>query len=258
MKTSLSISGLVLATALLVTIPSSYGQTVAELMAKGDVSDVTFNPSEALKSYLPAEKLDPDNVRILLRIARQYRHLMSDARTPAEKLRLGGIALSYGQKAAALAPRDSEAQLSPAITYGKMLPYQGKMEQVEAAPRIKAAVDRALKLDPRNDSAWHVLGRWHQGLANVSGLKRTLGGILYGKLPTGSNAESIACFEKAIAINPRRLRHYIEEGRTWAQMGDDANARRFLEKGISMSNTEKDDPEMKARGREALAMLPRG
>ena len=242
--------------ALVLTATPSFSQSAPELMAKGDVSDASFRPAEALKSYLPAEKLEPSNVQLLLRIARQYRHMMSDAKAVPEKLKLGGMAINYGKKAAALAPNDSEAQLSPAITYGKMLPYQGKKEQVEATPRIKAAADRALKLDPRNDSAWHVLGRWHQGLANVGGLKRTFGEMVYGKLPTGTNAQSIACFEKAIAINPNRLRHYIEQGRTWAQMGDNGKARRFIEKGMAMPNTEKDDPEVKARGREALARLP--
>ena len=247
---------LAIAAALFLTCQAGRAQTAAELVAKGDVSDLTFHAGDALKSYLPAEKLEPKNVRILVRIARQYRHLMADAKTVNEKLRLGGIALGYGQKAAALAPNDSEAQLCTAITYGKMLPYQGKQEQVDASPRIKAAADKAIKLDPRNDSAWHVLGRWHQSLANVGGIKRALGGALYGKLPVGTNEESITCFEKAIAINPRRLRHYIEEGRTYAQMGDHATARRFLEKGMAMPNVEKDDPEIKLRGREALARLP--
>ena len=224
-------------------------------MAKGDACDVTFNAAEALQSYLPAEKLEPENVRILVRIARQYRHLMTDAAKTKEKLRLGGIALAYGLKAAALAPNDSEAQLSPAITYGKMLPFQGNKEQVEATPRIKAAADRAIKLDPRNDTAWQVLGRWHQSLANVSGIKRAFGETLYGKLPKTTNEEAVKCFEKAIAINPRRLRHYVELGRTYAQMGQNASARQFLEKGLAMPNVEKDDTETKHRGLETLAKI---
>lgn len=245
-----------IATALVLTAQATLAQTVPTFIAKGDVPDRAFKPNEALQSYLPAEKLDPDNPDILLRIARQYRHLMSDAATAPQKLKFGHLSLAYANRAAALAPNDSEAQLSPAITYGKMMPYLGKKEQVEATPKIKTAADRALKLDSRNDSAWHVLGRWHQSLANVTGLKRGFGEILYGKLPVGSNTESIKCFEKAIAINPRRLRHYIEEGRTYAQMGDNATAKRFLNKGMAMPDVEKDDPEMKARGREALAKIP--
>lgn len=241
---------------LLLTCIGSQAQSANDLMAIGDGFDHSFQAAKALGNYLQAEKLEPQNVPLLLRIARQYRHLMTDAPSNPEKLRLGGIALGYSQRAAALAPNDSEAQLSPAITYGKMLALQGSKEQVDASPRIKAAADRALRLDPRNDVAWHVLGRWHQALANVSGLKRALGGLIYGKLPTTTNEAAVACFDKAIAINPSRLRNYIELGRTYAQMGKNAEARLFIEKGLAMPNTEHDDPELKQRGRDSLAMLP--
>ena len=80
--------------------------------------------------------------------------------------------------------------------------------------------------------------------------------MLYGELPVGTNEEAVACFAKAIAINPRRLRHYVELGRTYAQMDQYDNARKYLMKGLSMPNTEKDDPEVKTLGRDALALLP--
>ena len=250
------IKSLFIASALLLTAGKGQAQYVDRLMARGDVADLTFDANEALMDYLPASKLEPDNVALLIRIARQYRHLMTDATNRQEKLRLGALALRYSLHAAELAPNDSEAQLSPAITYGKMLPFQGSKEQVEASPRIKAAADKAIKLDPRNDAAWHVLGRWHQALANIGLIKRTLGQLLYGQLPTSTNEAAVACFQKAIDINPQRLRHYIELGRTYAQMGKSADARRFIEKGLAMPNTEKDDPDMKIRGRETLAALP--
>ncbi len=248
-------SSLIIAALLLIS-PASHAQSANDLMGSGDAFDRKFQADKALQHYLPAEKLEPQNVPLLLRIARQYRHLMTDASSSAEKLRLGGIALGYGKRAAALAPNDSEAQLSPAITYGKMLPLQGSKEQVDASPRIKAGADKAIKLDPRNDVAWHVLGRWHQALANVGGVKRVLGGLIYGKLPTTTNEAAVACFDKAIAINPNRLRHYIELGRTYAQMGKNAEARQLIKKGMSMPNMEHDDPELKQRGRETLAKVP--
>lgn len=242
-------------TAICLTCQAGRAQSAAELIAKGDAKDAALRATEALKSYLSAEKLAPGNVRLLVSIARQYRHMMADARTHEEQLRLGGIALTYGLKAAALGPNDAEAQLSPAITYGKMLPFQGQKSQMDAVPRIKAAVDKALLLNPHNDTAWHVLGRWHQSLANVSSLKRAFGSILYGKLPVGTNADALDCFNRAVAINPHRLRHYVELGRTYAQMGQNATARRYITKGLSMPNAEKDDPEVKRRGSEALAKL---
>ena len=131
-----------------------------------------------------------------------------------------------------------------------------RKEQVTASPLIKKSADRAIRLNAQNDNAWHVLGRWHQTLANVSGVKRAVGGMLYGDLPTGSNDESVKCFERAIAINPKRCRHHIELGRTYAQMGREAEAKRSLKQGLALPNSEKDDPEIKARGRDTLAKLP--
>ncbi len=231
-------------------------QTIDELIAKGDTFDRTFAANRALNFYLQAAELEPNNVPLLLRIARQYRYLLASARTNEDKLKFGNTSLGYGLRAAKLAPNDSEAQLSPAITYGKMLPYQGSKTQVEVSPLIKAAADKAIRLDPRNDTAWHVLGRWHQVLANVGMLKRALGGLIYGKLPVTTNEAAVKCFTQAIAINPRRLRHYIELGITYAQMNNNTEARRFIEKGLAMPDQEHDDPELKVKGREALAKLP--
>lgn len=231
-------------------------QSASDLIVTGDKFDLTFDAEDALKCYLPALQLEPQNVPLLVRIARQYRHLMSDASTTQLKLKLGGLALEYGRQAATYGPNDSDAQLSSAITYGRLLPFQSTKEQVAATPLIKAGADKAIALDQRNDVAWHVLGRWHQVLANIGTVKRTVGQIIYGKLPTTTNEAAIKCFERAIEINPRRTRHYIELGRTYAQMGKSAEARKFIEKGLTMPDLEKDDAELKQRGREALAKLP--
>ncbi len=241
--------------ALFLTCAMLRAESASDLIRKGDVFDQKFQATEALQFYLPAEKLEPKDVRILVRIARQYRHLMTDAATKEEKLRLGGLALEYSQRAAALAPNDSEAQIAIGITYGKMLAFASNKEKSEATPRIKASADLAIALDPRNDTAWHVLGRWHRVLADVGTVKRALAQVIYGKLPTTTNEAAVVCFEKAIAINPNRLMHYIELGLTYAQMGRKEDARRFLTKGIAMPDVEKDDPAIKQRGREALEKL---
>jgi Tfp pilus assembly protein PilF len=136
-----------------------------------------------------------------------------------------------------------------------MLPYLPTKEQIAASPRIKQSVDKALAIDPHNDNAWHILGRWNRVLAEVSSAKRFVAGLIYGQLPKGSIEEAEQDMKKAIAINPHRLMHYIELGRIYAQMGRKEEARRFINKGLAMPDTEKDDPETKQRGRETLTKL---
>ena len=246
---------LVVVSALLLVQIASAAESAEDLIDKGKVFERKFKANEALPLYLSAEKIEPKNPELLVRIARQYRYLMTDASDTQEKLRLGHLALDYSERAAACGPKDCDAQLAPAITLGKMLPFMPVKEQVSASPRIKESVDKALAIDPRNDNAWHILGRWNRVLAEISSAKRFLAGMIYGQLPKGSIDEAEQDMKKAIAINPHRLMHYIELGRIYAQMGRKDEARESINKGLGMPDAEKDDPETKARGREALAKL---
>ena len=230
-------------------------ESAGELIQKGDVFYDKLQAAEALKFYLPAEKLDPNNVRLLVRIARQYRHLMSDAPKVSEKLPLGNLAVYYAERAVARAPNDPETQLALAISYGKMLPIVGTKQQIVDSRLIKIAVDKVIALDPTNDLAWHVLGRWYRELADVGPVKRALAQVAFDKLPPAKYEDAVPCFEKAITLNPNRLMHYIELGRTFARMGRDADARKFITQGLAMAETEKDDPETKNLGRQVLKKL---
>jgi tetratricopeptide (TPR) repeat protein len=226
-----------------------------ELIAKGDSYLVRLQAADALKYYLPAEKLEPNNVSLLVRISREYRHLMSDATQPQEKLDLGSTAVDYAKRAVSLQPDDPDAQLAVAISYGKLQPLEGNREKIEASRIIKVAAEKAVKLDPSSDLGWHVLGRWHLALADVSAFQRAMAQIAYGKLPDSTYEEAAQCFEKAIELNPNRLMHYIELGCVYAHMRRNDDARTFITKGLAMRDTEKDDPETRRQGQEVLANL---
>ena len=58
----------------LALLPARGQEDASALIKKGDVFDRKIKPAEALELYLAAEKLKPDNVPLMLRIARQYRH----------------------------------------------------------------------------------------------------------------------------------------------------------------------------------------
>jgi tetratricopeptide (TPR) repeat protein len=231
----------------------SAATTVDELIKEGDVHDQSFRPKEALKSYLPAEKMDPDNVDLLLRIARQYRHEMADTGEIKEKVRHSATALTYAQRAVALAPNDAEAHLSVAICHAKALELYSNKEKMAALRQVKASADKSLALDSNNDVAWYILGRWHEKVSELSTLKRKVAEMAYGGLPKASNDDAAKCFRKAISINPNRSPYNIDLGITYAAMGNHADARKHIEKGLAMPSKGKDDPETKKRGRNLLA-----
>lgn len=227
----------------------------AELMKSGDVHDAKNESAEALKYYLPAEKLEPKNIDLLVKLSRQYALRISDLPDKADKVASIRTALAYAERALAIAPDQCDPHLSRAICLGKLTPFLGTKEQIEVSRKIKSAAEKAVALDPTNDYAWHLLGRWHQALANIGGTTRLLASLIYGDLPAASNDEAVKCFKKAIALKPTRLLHTIELGRTYAMMGKKAEAMRLLEAGLAMPNQEKDDPETKQRGRISLKKI---
>jgi len=222
---------------------------------QGDVFDRKIQPGEALDLYLAAEKVYPDNVPLMLKIARQYRHLAAEADAKDEKIRLSEMGRDYALRTVKLAPNDAETYLSVAISNAKMIPLLGSKEKLEASRAVKANVDKALAMDPNLDLGWHVLGRWHQRLVEIGPVTRAAARLLYGEIPEGSSETAVACFQAAIKLNPDRLSHYIELGLAYAHIGKDAEARRCLEKGLAMPSVDAGDPECKERARVALQKL---
>ncbi|HET6887163.1 MAG TPA: hypothetical protein VFH87_04480, partial [Candidatus Udaeobacter sp.] len=85
--------------ALLLVDVGSAVESVDILVEKGKTFERKFQAKDALPLYLSAEKVEPKNPELLVRIARQYRYLMTDASDTQEKLRLGHIALDYSTRA---------------------------------------------------------------------------------------------------------------------------------------------------------------
>lgn len=236
-------------------LATSSPANVTEMIRQGDELDLQEKPSEALKFYLPAETATPKDPTLLIKIAKQYAYLTTELKPKAKALEAAQTAVSYSERAVALAPGESDPHLALAVAHGKMMPLLSNKEKVASSRVIKASAEKAVKLNPASDYGWHLLGRWHQGLANVNVVLQGLIRLIYGELPAASNEESLRCFNKAIALKPDRLLHHIELGRTYALMGRSAEARASLEKGLAMPDRERDDPETKRRGRVALGKL---
>lgn len=225
------------------------------LEAKGDALDKQLRTREALAVYLDAERAGTPESELLRKIAKQYAELMTDTESKAEKRKLGEQAVDYAKRSVAADARNPKAQLSLAICYGRLAPLLDNRTKIETSRLVKTHVDAALKLDPADDYAWHVLGAWNYELANLNPVLRGLAGMIYGKLPSASNDKAVECFTKSIQLEPTRVSHHIELGRTYAAMGKDDLARKSIERGLSLASREKDDEETKARGRATLQRL---
>lgn len=238
---------------LLAATSFAFSQSAAEWMKKGEALEASGKTKDALAAYQEAEKKSPNDAEILVKIAKQYGDMMPSLGKAAKDAAVSSLA--YSRRAVKAAQKSSDPHLAVALSLGKLTPYLGNREKIEASREIKSEADTALKLNPKSDYAHHMLGRWHQEMADIGGATRLLAKVVYGGVPKGSHKEALDHFAKARAINSRRLIHQLEYGRTLAMMGRDAEARTEINKGLAMPNRDADDVESKARARETLKDL---
>lgn len=228
-------------------------ESVDDLLARARALEAQKH--DALALYLRANERSPRNADILRLVAQQYLQQIDDDRpTPANR-DLVRRAVDYAEQATRANPKNAEARLCLAICYGRAAQLEPPRQRMAYSRRIKDEAEAAVRLDPSLDNAWHVLGRWNYELANLNPALRFVAESVFGRFPAASNERAAECFEKAIALRPRRVIHHGELGRAYAALGRKDQARAELKRSLDLPSRDKDDDECKARARQALAAL---
>lgn len=228
----------------------------AALVRDALAAEARLDPQRALDLFLAAEKARPEDPFILQKIARQYSDLADTLPTPDAQRQAVTTALTYAERAVALAPGDAVNVLSLAICYGKLGTLGDTRAKVAYSRQVKDAAERALALDPGYAWAHHVLGRWHHEVVAIGASARFFVRLFYGGLPSASQAEAVRHLERAVALEPGELAHHLELGLALLAAGQPAPARVSLIRGLGMPSRAPYDEPAKARARAALARLP--
>jgi tetratricopeptide (TPR) repeat protein len=228
---------------------------ISTLIQKGDALDRQWDTNQALQIYLQAAQTSSKDGEILYRIAREYGLSMDDVAAAAAKRERGEKALDYAKQAVAADPKNANAQLALAISYGRLAPFLDNKTKMSYGGLVKTHADLALSLNPNDDLTYHVLGAWNYEFSNLNPILRAIASALYGSLPNASNEEAVQDFQKALALNPNRISSHVELGRTYIALGQNAKARVELEKALSLPEVEKDDRPEKKIAEKALGSL---
>jgi tetratricopeptide (TPR) repeat protein len=193
---------------------------VATLIQQGDVEDAKHQPRTALVALHQAELIEPENFGVLLRISKQYGDLVDQTKVKDDARLFAEKALDYGRRAVTNDGKSAKAHLNLAICYGKLTDSVGNKVKMEYAKLIHDEAQRSIDLDPTDDYAWHVMGRWHFGVANLNSVLRALAGFVYGGgLPPAGNEEAARCLKKAAELAPQRMMHHAELAKVYTAMG---------------------------------------
>ncbi|MDO9375343.1 MAG: hypothetical protein V4725_17565 [Bacteroidota bacterium] len=229
-----------------------HAQDVSSMMKDAERLETLPNEKAALARYKEVLKLQPLNIFSLNKASelcsrigkRQQNAKMSEdyylaARTYA------GIALKIN-------PNNSESNCVMAIALGRSSLNKSGKEKIESAKEVRKHVDVAIKNDPRNFKAWHVLGRWHYEISNLNAFEKTVVKLLYGGLPFGSLEESVRAFEKSQSITDGFLLNYLEMSKAYKKNSQKEKAVAAIRKMLTLPNHTEDDPSIKEEGKRLL------
>jgi len=228
-------------------------QDAAQFIAKGDSAYQAFDNQAALKFYEQALNADPNNYEAIWKLSRAYVDVgetLSDKDTRNEYYQK---AEEFARNAVELNPDGAEGHLYLSIALGRVALDAGAKERVRLSKEVKAEVDKALELDPNNDIAWHVLGRWNRKLATLSWIEKKFANIFLGGVPKEASVDkSVECFQKAIEINPGHINHHLELAISLEKLGKKDEAIAEYKKVLELPKKDADDDRYKEEARKRL------
>lgn len=231
-------------------------QTAQEWIQKGDEAYAKLDNQAALNAYQKAVELDPTNYEALWKLSRAYVDVGETLKDKDKRREYFKKAEEFARKAIEVNPDGSKGHLTLSIALGRVALDASPKERIRLSKEIKAEVDKALQLDPNDDIAWHVLGRWHRKLATLSWIEKKFANIFLGGVPKEASLEkAVEAFQKAIELNPGHINHHLELAITYEKMGQKEKAIAEYKKALELPIKDADDPEHKAYAKERLEDL---
>ena len=227
-------------------------EKVGALIQQGDAQVASHEFRAALETFQEADKLDPDNPDVLARISRQCGELIADAKSRPKAKLLAETAFADAKHAVELAPDNAKAHLSLAIAYGRMTDFTSNRVKIEYSRFIRDETLKSLALDPTDEYAWHVIGRWHAGISGLNFLLKYLTKLVYGGLPDASYEEAAKYLKKATEIAPRRILHHQELAKVYMALGKRALAEREWRAVLKLPAADADDEKARGEAKQGL------
>lgn len=168
-----------------------------------------------------------------------------------------GRGATYGKRAVEAKGDAPEGHFVVSEAQGLVALDAGVRERVSMAKEIRAEALATLAADSAYAGGWHVLGRWNEGIMDLSGparffAKTFLGGQVFGEASWEKAEKDLA---RAVELEPDRIVHRLELARVYEKTDRPEEARRELEKTLRLAPRDEQDCDYLTEARQMLSDL---
>jgi tetratricopeptide (TPR) repeat protein len=232
------------------------GDDITMQIMKGDSLFKLFDNKGSLEEYLAALQLDSMNYEANWKASRAYTDVGENIEEDDERAEYYLKGSQCAKRAVKIDSTGSKGHLYLSIALGRVALDAGAKERIKLSKDIKKEVDLAIKYDPNDDIAYHVLGRWNRKLSNLSWIESGFANMFLGGVPEDASEENaIAAFKKSIKLKPNYINHHLELGITYEMMDMEEEARKEFQTCLDLPNSNSDDAKYKKDAQERLEDL---
>ncbi len=234
----------------------AFTQEIDTLMSKADSAYEAFDNEAALELYSKILELNENNYDAAWKLSRAYVDVGETFTNNEERKAYYQKGAEHARKAVEIDSTGSKGHLYLSIAIGRVALDAGNKEKIRLSKEVKAEVDKALAIDPNDDIAWHVLGRWHRKMATLNWIQKSFANLFLGGVPKEASVEKAAeCFQKSIEINPYHINHHLELGMTYQKLKQKEKAITEFEKVMELPEADSDDMKHKKEAEKRLQKL---
>ena len=230
------------------TFATQYGFSQEEenqFLKTGDELYEQDSYTDAIAQYEMALEANAGDFEALWRLSRAYRDRGEIAESKDQEKSDYKTAESYAREAIVADPNRTEGHTQLSAALGRASLSESGRKRVEQSKEIKTSAERAVEIDPNNDTANHILGRWHYEVQILSGVEKFFANLLFGGLPEASYPKAVSYFKKAIETTPDALNNHYELGRTLIKMEEWEEARQEFRTVLDLPTSDPEDSELK-------------
>ena len=188
---------------LLLVLPfENFAQDANAILKEAQQYELDLKENEAFLKYAEVVHIQPANLVALCKCSELCVYIGGRQHEKYKKADYFKAAKTYATAALKLNPNSSDANLVMAMAIGRLTLIASGKEKIVAVNDIKFYAEKAIKSDPTNFKAYHVLGKWNYEISNLSFVEKTLAKLFYGDVPKASLHESIIYYERSRSINP--------------------------------------------------------
>ena len=226
---------------------------VAELLMQAEATHEAKDYEATMKLLKEAEKLDDKNEEVIWKISRGYFDF-ADRKPKDFEYKKNYIydGRDYAEKALALNDKSAGGHKWYAIHHGQIGEAEGTEQKIKNSYGMKDHTMLAIKYDPTDAGNYHVMGRWHYALSDLSWIERQIASIIYATPPEASFEEALEFFKKANSLDKKDIRNMLYIGYCHDELGDEKAASDWFNMAINATATSESDRGLQAEAREAL------